>query len=280
MTLYAEPFHQTIFEGPVELPVRASWIWAKYPSKPLTYHEECEYHLIKRGRGSYFIANRKYDYQKNTLVIIRSNEVHACLPESGSYLEKASLYLPTLLVKEKKADFFTGEDNFHHVLNLSEQEATTIEIIVNIVCRELETKGEGWDRIIEAVVVHFLLLIRRAMLHMEQRPASSINPLVCRLIEYIESNYNQPLTLYSMAKDAGCTPGHLSRLFKQHTGLGFKQYITQRRIAEAKRLLREDIDLSVDAISQRVGFRDFVVFNRNFKIFTGMTPSAYRRMLA
>ncbi|MGI6383884.1 MAG: helix-turn-helix domain-containing protein [bacterium] len=77
-----------------------------------------------------------------------------------------------------------------------------------------------------------------------------------------------------------CTPGHLSRLFKQHTGLGFKQYITQRRIAEAKRLLREDIDLSVDAISQRVGFRDFVVFNRNFKIFTGMTPSAYRRMLA
>jgi AraC-like DNA-binding protein len=281
MTLYAEPFHQTIFEGPVELPVRASWIWAKYPSKPLTYHEECEYHLIKRGRGSYFIANRKYDYQKNTLVIIRSNEVHACLPESGSYLEKASLYLPTLLVKEKKADFFTGEDNFHHVLNLSEQEATTIEIIVKTICREMESKEEGWDEIIEAMVAHFLLLIRRIMLHTRQQaPIVGANPMVSRLLKHIESNYNQPLALYSMAKDAGCTPGHLSRLFKQHTGLGFKQYITQRRIAEAKRLLREDIDLSVDIISQRVGFKDFVVFNRNFKLFTGMTPSAYRRMLA
>ncbi|MDD3926698.1 MAG: AraC family transcriptional regulator [bacterium] len=279
MIAFAKPFHQAIFEGPVELPVRASWTWSQYPAKPLTYHEECEYHLIKRGHGAYFIADRKYDYQKNTLVIIRSNEVHACLPEPGSYLEKATLYLPVSLVKEQQADFFINDGNFHHVLNLSEQEATAIEIIVNTVCRELEAKDVGWDVIVKAMAAHFLSLTRRAMLHAQQAPVTSTNTLVRQLVDYIESNYNQPLMLYSMAKDVGCDPSYISRLFKRHTGLCFKQYIIQRRVTEAKRLLRENNDLPVDAISQRVGFGDFVVLNRNFKLLTGMTPSAYRRML-
>ncbi|MDD3925862.1 MAG: helix-turn-helix transcriptional regulator [bacterium] len=278
MTFAVKAHHEAIFEGPMELPVKAVWTRSRYPEKQLAYHEEYEYHLIKRGCGSYFIVDRQYEYRKNTLVIIRPNEVHRCIPAPGSYLEKASLFFPASLVENRKPGGSVNDRDFCHVITLAEQEATLMEIIVNSICREIKTKDDGWSDIVTVLLQHFLLLVKRELLHGERVPAGNTNPMASRLMEHIEQRLDQPLALHAIAQDFGCTSGHLSRLFKQHTGLNPKHYIIQRRVAEAKRLLKEDSGLTVDSISQRVGFEDFAVFNRNFKLVTGMTPSMYRKL--
>ena len=260
------------------MPVKAVWTRSRYPEQQLAYHEEYEYHLIKRGCGSYFIVNRDYEYRKNTLIIIRPNEVHRCRPAPDAYLEKASLFFPASLVENRKPDIYVNDNNFCHVITLAEQEATMVEVIINTICREIEAKNKGWSDIVTVLLQHFLLLVKRELLYEGHAPAGSANPMASRLMAYIEQSLGQPLTLYSVAQDFGYTLGHLSRLFKQHTGLSPKHYIIQRRIAEAKRLLKENSGLTVDSISQRVGFEDFTVFNRNFKLVTGMTPSMYRKL--
>ncbi len=60
--------------------------------------------------------------------------------------------------------------------------------------------------------------------------------------------------------------------------MSIKQYILQRRVAEAKCLLLEESGLTVKAVSARTGFSDFSLFNRKFKDLTGMTATAYRRL--
>lgn len=278
MTLAVKAHHEVIFKGPLELPVKAVWTRSRYPEKQLAYHEEYEYHLIKRGCGSYFITDRQYEYSKNTLIIIRPNEIHRCIPVMNTYLEKASLFFPPSLVNGEQAGICSGDFGCRHMITLAEQEATAVELIINTICREIEARGEGWSDIVKLELQHFMLLVKRDLLNGERTFDCSANPIASRLASYIEHYYDKPMTLYSIARDFGCTAGHLSRVFKQHTGLSPKQYIIQRRIAEAKRLLREDSNLIVDSISQRIGFEDFTVFNRNFKLVTGMTPSQYRKL--
>ncbi|MDD3927761.1 MAG: AraC family transcriptional regulator [bacterium] len=277
MTFAVKAHHQVIFEGAVELPVSAGWTRSRYPEKQLAYHEEYEYHLIKRGCGAYFIVDRQYEYRKDTLIIIRPNEVHRCIPVPNAYLEKASLLFPASLLENRRPDIL-NDGNFCHAITLVEQEVTMLEIIINNICREIETRDEGWPDVVTVLLQHFLLLVKRGISHRERVPAVSANPMASRLMEYIEQHLDRSLILYSIARDFGCTAGHLSRLFKQSTGLSPKQYMIQRRVAEAKRFLKEDGNLTVDNISQLVGFEDFAVFNRNFKLVTGMTPSVYRKL--
>jgi AraC-like DNA-binding protein len=87
-----------------------------------------------------------------------------------------------------------------------------------------------------------------------------------------------PFTVAKIAAAARVTPNHFSMLFRKHTGGTFQEFLTDRRIAHAKLLLR-DLSLNVADIAQRAGFPDAGYFARRFRERTGMTPSQWRDAL-
>lgn len=93
-------------------------------------------------------------------------------------------------------------------------------------------------------------------------------------LDYIQSNA-QDLSIDKLAAISHLSPYHFSRLFKQSTGLTPHQYVLQRRIEEAKRLLR-DTRLDLAEIAQRLGFRDQSHFTERFRKITGATPKRWR----
>ena len=70
-------------------------------------------------------------------------------------------------------------------------------------------------------------------------------------------------------------PYMVSRLFKNQTGAGFKEYITARRLEQAARLLLGTRD-SVSSIAAQVGFESPAYFTSLFRARYGKTPSRYR----
>jgi AraC-like DNA-binding protein len=82
--------------------------------------------------------------------------------------------------------------------------------------------------------------------------------------------------LAALARTAGLSPFHFSRVFKAHTGVPPHRYLTGLRLEEAKRLLR-DSALSVTDICYEVGFRNLSHFIAAFRAHAGVTPSRYRR---
>ena len=95
-------------------------------------------------------------------------------------------------------------------------------------------------------------------------------------LQYIQGHYHTDLSLEKVASIVYLNPIYFSQLFKQKTGHGFKEYITQLRLERAMELLRES-ELKIADISERVGYPDMRHFSQVFRKKTGLTPSEYRQ---
>jgi AraC family transcriptional regulator len=96
-----------------------------------------------------------------------------------------------------------------------------------------------------------------------------------RVTEFIEENLEHDLTLTEIAEIAELSPFHFARSFKQATGSTPIQFLTQRRIDLAKRLLAES-ELPIVEIGLRAGFKNQSHFTTLFRKITAMTPKTYR----
>jgi len=97
-----------------------------------------------------------------------------------------------------------------------------------------------------------------------------------RVREYIHAGFLEPIDIVSLSEVAGVHPAHLSRVFREHTGMPVGAYVRRLRIDwAAQELVRTDAPLS--DIALRAGFADQSHFTRAFKRQTGMTPGCYRK---
>ncbi|MGM1050640.1 MAG: helix-turn-helix transcriptional regulator [Bacillota bacterium] len=110
----------------------------------------------------------------------------------------------------------------------------------------------------------------------EKEEPPIIPPLLHNSLVYIEENLNEnDLSLEKVASSIFVSRCHYSRMFKEHFGTGFKEYIMSKRILRAKALFREGE--SVTNVCYAVGYGDLTHFGRVFKKLVGVTPSEYRR---
>ena len=93
---------------------------------------------------------------------------------------------------------------------------------------------------------------------------------------YIQEHYmDQNLNLETLAGLVHLTPDYLSAEFKEETGQNLKRYITDVRMAEARRLLRES-GISMAEIAKKTGYSSNHYFAKTFRREMGCSPSEYR----
>ncbi|MCZ8515352.1 response regulator [Paenibacillus filicis] len=101
--------------------------------------------------------------------------------------------------------------------------------------------------------------------------------IVRMMMDQAKRKYMNDLSISVISDQTGFNPSYLSRIFKQETGKGYVQYVTEIRLEAARKLLMENPDLHVSEIAHRVGYWDDKHFSKQFKREFGMTPSEYRR---
>lgn len=97
--------------------------------------------------------------------------------------------------------------------------------------------------------------------------------------KYINEHYAEGLTLDIIGAEIGLNPSYFSSIFKEETGCGFIDYLTDIRITNAKNLLTET-DLEIIEIAEQIGFNDLKYFSKCFRKITGLTPVAYRKLFS
>jgi AraC-like DNA-binding protein len=141
---------------------------------------------------------------------------------------------------------------------------------------ELRGRGEGYAEAALALLTLLLVDLARLAADVPEHLRLRDEPLLAEVFDVIERRYREPISLRDIADDVALTPGHLTTVVGRRTGRTVQQWITERRMTEARRLLAET-DLTVDAIAGRVGYRDAGYLARRFRSAHGMTPQDWRR---
>lgn len=113
--------------------------------------------------------------------------------------------------------------------------------------------------------------------YLRQRLDGLHTDIILRAKRFMADNYANPeLTLGSVADYVGLNEKYFTTRFTKETGNTFRDYLTNLRLAGAKRLL-ETTDLRMYEISERSGYSNVEHFNRMFKKNFGISPSDYRK---
>ncbi len=95
------------------------------------------------------------------------------------------------------------------------------------------------------------------------------------LIEYIEHHFASEITQPMLCEQLHVSPQHLCRMFRECLNTRPMAYVTQVRLRHACELLAHS-SLTISEISERVGFHNLNYFRKEFKRYTGSTPTSYR----
>jgi len=99
---------------------------------------------------------------------------------------------------------------------------------------------------------------------------------VSAVLNYIQHNYMNDIKLSTAAKMVSVSAEHLSRVFKQETGFGFKEYLTILRLQKAEDMLKNEPGRAVSEIAFACGFNDGNYFSYKFKEAYGISPTKAR----
>lgn len=92
--------------------------------------------------------------------------------------------------------------------------------------------------------------------------------------KYIKSHLSDKLSLNDVAALYGISPNYLSSLFKKYNNCGFSEYITECKIAQAKKMMNEE-NRKIYEIADMLGFESAFYFSKVFKKLEGISPSEY-----
>lgn len=98
---------------------------------------------------------------------------------------------------------------------------------------------------------------------------------LARVLQWINDHLDQKITVYDLAKAAHLSAAHFARAFRHSAGTTPHRCVLQRRMAKAKRLLR-DTNLTVEAVALHTGYSHRVPFTNAFRRLTGFSPSKWR----
>ena len=121
-----------------------------------------------------------------------------------------------------------------------------------------------------------LALCSRAMAVLrEQRKQNECNTMF-QVVQYVNQAFREQLQLQKLAQQFHMNSNYLGQLFKQQTGKPFREYLNDKRMEEAKRLLRQG-GLSVTEVAAQSGYLNSDYFVSQFKRMTGVSPAAFRK---
>lgn len=145
--------------------------------------------------------------------------------------------------------------------------------IVRMIDYHFHEKDNMSEEIVDALMNLLLLYLCKSA---KEQSYTKLN-LIDRIVEYVQENYMNELSVKELADIVHVSESYLSRLMVASIGISPMKYVNQVRIDNAKQALHSD--LPIEQISSQLGFQEPKYFSKVFKKETGETPTAFRHRI-
>lgn len=262
---YNLPIRLIRFEGDIGPPIHKHW------------HNSLEI-VLPICNGEYaWVDGRYYKlYQENMMpLIINSRSIHAF--ESGC--PKPYIGLALLINYQFLKQVYPEIDHIYFK-QPDEEVGMLIKKQLFLINEYYETESTHKDLLITSALFHLIyLLVEHLSIEKKDKvelKSEKNKHRIISIINYIDDNYQEDLTIEQLSEVFHLSEGHLSKLFKENLGMTIKAYISQTRAKEVRNaLLTSDLPLIDIAIT--CGFPNVKSMNKVFKDLYQCTPSQFRR---
>lgn len=140
---------------------------------------------------------------------------------------------------------------------------------------ELREKDPGFREAAGAYLTLLLVDVVRLARDVVGQMRLQGRPVLAEIFRFVEDHYAEPISLRDVARAVNLSSGYLTTFVRRRTGRTVVEWIQERRMAEARRLLVET-DESVERIGARVGYDDPTYFARRFRTAHKAPPASWR----
>ncbi|NLY49176.1 MAG: AraC family transcriptional regulator [Clostridiales bacterium] len=247
-------------------------------------HDYAELAYILSGKGKYLVDGVEYDVAAGDLVICNPGVPHTHL---------------VINKDEPTIEFIAGFNDFHfinmppnsimlkdgsHIMHTNAELKQKIMMHCYEMIAEKESSNMSKYFMIKTHLMQMLILVMREILNddsIEQSPCSfesyNKNYAVKQIINYLNQNYNEKISLEQIAHNMYLSPVYISKIFKEETGESPINYLIKIRLEKARNILLRSNENSIKSIANQVGYDDVYHFSKLFKKYYGISPLHYRK---
>lgn len=269
--------------GTYDFPFEFHNIDSSHPRYVMSYHWHVEYEVIRILRGTLTVTldEKSFIAGSGDVIFVNSGILHSGIPEQCEYqcivfdintFLKANSVCVDYMQKIAHQDMMV----FHH---FTDQQPEILDCISSLF-QAMEEKKPGYEMIVFGQFYHFFGLIFSNHYYLENLPKARRDYKrilqLKQVVEFIENNYTNPITLQQLSASVSMSPKYFCRFFSEMTHQTPMDYLNRQRIEQACYQLATTDD-SITEIAYRNGFNDLSYFIRTFKKYKGITPGKYKR---
>ncbi|KAB8127933.1 AraC family transcriptional regulator [Gracilibacillus oryzae] len=256
------------------------------------FHSHAGYEIvwIKSGEAKYIFQEKVYHLKKDHVLFFKSTEFHKVSLQDNTDYDRVVIMFTEAFFSVEQPIFKKFEQMLddlptpHALLHLFLWRKTPFEHIIGQLLQEVKDT-QAWEHkeALELYLTELLLYLNREM-HSSfkqeigyNHPAAESSELLLqeRILKEINNIWDTNWQLEDLADRLHFNKYYLCHFFKKEFDMTIHQYILQRRIYEAKKMLI-DTDISINDLAVQVGFSTASNFIRCFKKYVHMTPKQFR----
>jgi AraC-like DNA-binding protein len=225
----------------------------------LHLHDSFELVVMEAGTLAATVEGTAYTLHGGEALLVFPNQIHGYEKREGSLC--GVFIFPAALVGEY---FEKMRKKQPHVPVFSLQDPHLCDALLSVGERRWQLKS---------LLYGMLDAFDRTATYLPRHGAGT--DLLGQIISRIAERYTEPLTLRTLAAELGYDHRYLTNLIQKELHSTFRHLLNEYRISRAEELLLRT-DSPVEQIAGECGYESLCSFNRNFKGFTGTTPTAWR----
>ncbi len=279
-------YHELKQHGSADFPFELYKIDQTHPQYEMVYHWHTEHEIVRveQGQLRMTLNNREILAKTGDIVYINSETVHGAQPEDCIYT--CMVFSPEYL-SMPGSDFMDGilghsiliTEFFSHGNPAYDRLRTLVDTVFSAI--DMPSAGQrftvvgGLYALFGWIADTHTYEARLAVPFRSDQDERNVQKLK-RVLTYIRTAYDQPITLGDMAAAAEVSPQYFCAFFKTMTSQTPVEYLNNYRIERACRRLL-NTDESVTEIAFSCGYNDLSYFIKTFKTVKGKTPRQFRR---
>lgn len=248
-------------------------------------HDFFEIYFFISGDVTYIIEGKSYTLKPWDIILINNKELHKPVINHGAIYERIVIWVnPAFISKMSTPDsdlnmcFESTFKNKYNLLRPGTETLNIIKVILGKLNRILFADSFGAEILKELYLTELIVFLNRAYTDSDLVDIGndvSYNSKINKIINYINQNLSEDLSLDALSSRFYSSKYHLLREFKKHTRYTPHEYITLKRLITSKELLRSG--MSISDVCTECGFNNYSNFIRSFTKAFNISPKKYAK---